>query len=169
MSNVKSMKRKVRTALTYILQPRTIIFLVALFNFIWFFSKSRFVVEFGSRGISFCGICPWYYEWSLTNLASLSLIAASCMLFARWKGYLAACLISGYQIIEGINWLSNASGFLGGFSQRLEVFSESDSVNPIWELLDVQYLLALVIFVTALAFLAGSIIGTKRTPTVSYP
>ena len=169
MFNVKSMKRKVRTAMIYILQPRTIIFLVALFNLIWFFSKSRFVVEFGSRGISFCGICPWYYEWSLTNLASLSLVAASCMLLARWKGYLAACIISGYQIIEGINWLSSVSGFLGGFSQRLEVISESNSSYPFWDLLDVQYLLALIIFITAIIYLVGSIIGTKRTPAVSYP
>ncbi len=163
------MKRKVKIALIYIFQPRTIIFFVALFNFIWFFSKSRIVVEFGSRSISFCIVCPWYWDWSLTNLPSLSLIAAVCMLFARWKGYLAACLISGYQIIEGINWLSNTSGFLGGFSQRLEVISESNSTYPVWDLLDVQYLLALIIFVTALTCLARSIIDTKRTPVVSYP
>ena len=162
------MKRKVRTALIYILQPRTIIFLVALFNFVWFFSKSRIVVESGSTGISFCLYCVWYWEWSLTNLPSLSLFATFCMLFARWQGYLAACIISGYQIIEGINWLSNASGFLGGFSQRLEVISESDSTN-IWEFIDIQYLLALTIFVTALVYLARNIISTKRTPVISYP
>ena len=104
----------------------------------------------------------------MTNLPSLSVIAAFCMLFARWKGYLAACIISGYQIIEGINWLSAGSGFLGGFSQRLEVISESDSTN-VWELLDVQYLLALIIFITALTYLVRSVVVTKRAPTVSYP
>lgn len=163
------MRRKVRTTLIYILQPQTIIFFIALFNFIWFFSKSRFVVEFGSTSISFCYICAWYYEWSLTNLPSLSLLAAVCMLFARRKGYIAACLISGYQIIEGINWLSSVSGFLGGLSQRIEVISESNSTYPVRDLLDVQYLLALIIFVTALIYLARSIIDTKRTPVVSYP
>lgn len=86
------------------------------------------------------------------------------MLSARWIGYLAACIISGYQIIDGINWLSNASGFLGGFSERLELISESDSTN-IWELLDVQYLLALIIFTVALTYLAGNIVAFKRTPS----
>ncbi len=162
------MKRKVKIALIYIFQPRTIIFFVALFNFIWFFSKSSIVVEFGSNGHSFCQ-CPWFWEWSLANLASLSLFATACMLFARWKGCLITCIISGYQIIEGINWLSKGSGFIGGLLQRLEVISESNSVYPVWELLDVQYLLALIIFIMALLYLAISIFKIKQKPVVSYP
>lgn len=91
------------------------------------------------------------------------------MLFAQWKGYLAACLISGYQIIEGINWLSNASGFLGGFSQRIEVISESNAAYPVWDLLDVQYLLGSVIFITALIYLVKDFIGRKQKPAISFP
>jgi hypothetical protein len=162
------MKGKVRTALIYVIQPRTIIFFIALFNFVWFFSKSRIVVEFGSTAISFCLYCPWYWDWSLANLPSLSLIAAICLLFARWKGYLAACIISGYQIIDGINWLSRFRSFSSGFSQRLEVISESNLTN-IWELLDIQYLLAMIIFITALTYLVVNILDRKRTPGISYP
>jgi hypothetical protein len=161
------MKRKARTALIYFLQPRTIIFFVALFNFGWFFSQSSIVVEFGSNSHTFCQ-CPWFWEWFPTNLASLSLLAASSLLFANWKGYLAACFISGYQIVDGINFISNNFGFFSGFSQRLQIITENDSLN-VWESLDIQYLLALIIFITALTYLVRSIIVTKRTPTVSYP
>ena len=90
------------------------------------------------------------------------------MFVARWKGSLIACIISGYQIVNGINWLSNASGFLGGLQQRLQVIQDSDSTN-IWELLDVQYLLALVIFITSLIYLANNVFDTKQKPTISYP
>ena len=104
----------------------------------------------------------------MTNLASLSLIATAFMLVARWKFYSIACIISGYQIINEINWLSNASGFLGDLQQRLQVIQDSDSTT-IWELLDVQYLLALIIFTTSLIYLAINIFDVKRKPTTSYP
>lgn len=159
---------KVKSVMIYILQPRTILFFVALFNFIWFFSQSSMFDGFGSAKISFCAVCPWYWDWSLTNLPSLSLLAIFSMFFARWKGYLAACIISSYQIIDGINWLSRGSGFLGGFSQRLGVISDSDSTN-IWELLDVQYFLAVIIFITALLYLVKQFVGTQKAPSASFP
>ena len=161
------MKQKVKSALIYFLQPRTIIFFVALFNFGWFFSQSSIVVEFGSNSHTFCQ-CPWFWEWFPTNLASLSLFAAGCLLFANRQGYLAACLISGYQIIDGINFISNNFGFFSGFSQRLQIITENDSLNG-WESLDVQYLLALIIFITALTYLVRSIVDSKRTPSVTFP
>ncbi len=162
------MKRRFKIALIYVLQPRTIIFLVALFNFVWFFSQSYIVVEFGSNSHTFCYICPWYWDWSLTNLPSLSLMATICLFVAQWKGYLAASIISGYQIIAGINFISDNSGFFSGFSQRLQIISESDAIN-VWELLDVQYLLALVIFVTALIYLVKYSVVVKQKPIKSYP
>ncbi len=163
------MKGKIKTTLLYLLQPRTIIFFVALFNFVWFFSKFRVVVEFGSTSISFCYICAWYWDWSLTNLPSLSLLAATCLLFSRWKGLLAACLISGYQVIDGIIFVSDASGFRSGFSQRLDIIANLDNeFTNFWDLLDIQYLLALIIFIIASAYLVRSIVGTKQT-VISYP
>lgn len=163
------MKGKIKTILLSLLQPRTIIFFVALFNFVWFFSKSRVVVEFGSTSISFCYICAWYWDWSLTNLLSLSLLAAACLLFSRWKGYLAACLISGYQVIDGIIFVSDASGFRSGFSQRLDIIANLDNeFTNFWNLLDIQYLFALIIFIIASAYLVRSILGTKPT-AIPYP
>lgn len=166
---MKGLNYKIKEVLVYVFQPRVIIFLVALFNFIWFFSKSSSIHHFSDSPakISFCLYCPWYWYWSLTNLPSLSLIAAICLIAIRWKGYLASIIISGYQIIEGINWISNNSGFLSGFSQRLEVILESDLINLLnfWELLDIQYVLALVIFVTAFACLIKDIINAKYKST----
>ena len=162
------MKREIKTVLIYIIQPRTSIFLVALFNFVWFFSQSRPIQHFGSNIITFCCFCSWYWDWSLTNPASLSLIATFFMLFAQWKGYLAACLISGYQIVEGINWLSNASGFLGALPRRLQVISNSNSTN-FWELLDIQYLLALIIFTISLIYFVANTFDTKQATATSYP
>ena len=160
---------KIKGLLIYILHPRALLFFVAIFNFVWFFSQSSSVYNFSSEGkISFCAGCPWYWYWSLTNLPSLSLLAVITMFFARWKGYLAACIISGYQITDGINWLSRGSGFLGGLSQRLDVISESNSTN-IWELLDVQYFLAIVIFITALAYLIKEFARPKKVPSTSFP
>ncbi len=161
------MKQGIRKSLVYIIQPRMIIFLVALFNFVWFFSGSSFVHHFGSTKISFCCICPWY--WEAFNLSYFSLFAALLVVIAKKWSYLLACLVTAYQIIDGINWLSTGSdGFLGGLSQRFEVISESNSTN-FWELLDIQYALALIIFITALSYLVISILQTKQKTFASFP
>ncbi|MDQ3801205.1 MAG: hypothetical protein M3384_17425 [Acidobacteriota bacterium] len=160
------MNKRIRRSLIYIFQPRMIILLVALFNFVWFFSGSSFVHHFGSTKISFCYTCPWY--WEAFNLSYFSLFAALLIVIAKKWSYLLACFVTTYQIIEGINWLSAGSGFLGGLSQRLEIISESDSTD-FWELLDVQYALALIIFITALSYLVISIFKIKQKPVVSFP
>ncbi len=169
MSNVNGMNPKIRKSLIFIFQPRMIIFLVALFNFVWFFSQSSTVVEFSSNRLSFCAMCPWYWEWSFTNLPTLSLIATVFMNFARWKGYLIACGISLYQIVNGIIWVSNASGFSSGIQQRLQFIRENESAFSLWDLPDLQYLLALLILITALMYLAKNILDAKQTPKISYP
>lgn len=163
------MKRKIKIALIYIFQPRMIIFWVALFNFIWFFFQSRIVVEFGSNSFSFCVVCPWYWDWSFTNLPTLSLLATAFMNFARWKGCLIACSISFYQIVNGIIWVSNTSGFSSGIQQRFQFIKENESAFSFWDLPDVQYLLALLIFITALTYLTKNILDAKQTPKISYP
>lgn len=136
-----------------LLSPASIVFLVALINYVWFFSVSNFFEQFGTSGtkISFCLLCPWYWDWSFTNLPSLSLLAATFLLLWPFKGPLVALLIGGFQIVDGVLWLSKA-GFLRGVSQRAEVYSESDIYN-FWSLLDVQYFLALAIFLVSCVYL----------------
>src|SRR5687768_13892365 len=160
------MNQRIRKLLIYIFQPRMIIFLVALFNFVWFFSGSSFVHHFGSTIISFCYICPCY--WEAFNLSYFSLFAAFLIVIAKGWSYLLACFVTTYQIIEGINWFSTGSGFVGGLSRRFEIISERDSTE-IWEFLDVQYALALIIFITALSYLVISIFKIKQKSVVSFP
>lgn len=164
------MSQRIKKILIYLYSPRTIIFLVALLNFAWFFSQSSDFHNIGSASpkISFCAVCPWYWNWSITNLASLSLAAAISILFARWQGYLIACLISSYQIIDWFNWIGGYSSYLSGLVERLRIVSEYDSIY-FWELLDLQYFLALIIFITALIYLVISIFKIKQKPVISYP
>lgn len=148
-----------------LISPRSILFLVAVLNYGWFFSSSNFFEQFGTTGtkISFCAVCPWYWDWSLANLPSLSLLAAVCLLIGNLRGYLPALLLAGYEVIDGIQWLSRL-GFVRGVSQRLGVFSESDIYN-FWSLLDVQYFFATAIFITAVLYIVREILRPeKRVP-----
>lgn len=149
-----------------LIAPRTLIFVIALFNFVWFFSGSSFVHNFNySSGtkISFCYVCPWYWDWAFTNLPSLSLFAATCLLLLGLKGCVAALAVSVYQLIDGIGWFIRI-----GMSQRLQVYSESDIFN-FWELLDVQYFLATLIFTVSIFCLVQELVRRKRTPSITYP
>lgn len=159
--NKYRIRQMTSSVLRYIFQPRAVFFLFALFNFIWFFSQSSTVYHFGSEKISFCAVCPWYWDWSLTNPPSLLTMATVSMLFKGWKGYLGALIISGYITISGINWLSSGSGVLGGISQRIEVISQSDVFN-VWELPDIQYLFAAIVLVAALIYLIQEVRGSKH-------
>ena len=161
------MNQKLKNLAFHILEPRIILFFVALFNFVWFFSHSSFVHHFGSDTISFCVVCAWYWDWSVSNLPSLSLFATSLFLFGRWQGHLAVSIISGYQIVEGIIWLSRGSGFVNGVQRRYEIIFESNlfeyySLNSFWTLLDVQYLFAVIVFFTAMIYLFLRIIKSRK-------
>jgi len=101
------------------------------------------------------------------NQPSLAFFACICLFLFGWKGKLAACFISGYEIVEGIRWMSAGSGLFDGISERLNIVMTSDSIQ-LWELLDLQYLLALVIFIAAFIYLLTDILRTKEMPSGSY-
>lgn len=153
--------RKLRSALLFITRPQLILFLAAVFNFIWYFSQSSTIYHFGSKGITFCLFCPWYWDWSITNPPSLLLVATLCMLFRRWKGYLAALLVSSYVVVEGINWVSAGSGFLSGIALRIDAISQNE-VLPFWMALDWQYLFALAVSAIALIYLISAVRSSKH-------
>lgn len=161
------MNQKIETVLRFLVRPRTIIFLVALFNFVWFFAGSSVVYHLGSNHMSFCFICPWWWDWSFTNAASLSLFAAIVMLFSRRESYLAAMIFSGFAILQGILWITDGPSLPQSLSQRIEVYRESSLFN-IWELLDIQYLLATIIFVMAAICLIKASVA-KPPPNRSLP
>ena len=154
-------KQRSSAVLVAIFRPSTLLFLVAFINFLWFFSQSSVIQHLGKNSISFCVVCAWYWDWSLTNAPSLSLMATACLFFRGWKGSFGALCISGYTVIEGINWLSFGSGPVRGIVQRIEVISQSDAFNPVWELPDIQYLFATIVLVAALIYLFREVRGSK--------
>src|SRR5690606_12195010 len=103
--------------------PKVFIFLVVVFNYGWYLSGSGSANRLLHDSIVFCLVCPWYWDWSFTNPPSLLLIAAICLLYGRWQGYLAAVLTSVYVVFEGIAWVSNQSGFLSGVAEHIEIAS----------------------------------------------
>jgi len=155
------MKRK-RFDCRLLISPKSVLFLIALLNFIWFFSSSGSFEQFGTTGtkISFCLVCPWYWEWSLTSLPSLSLLASVCLLAGSLKGFIPAMLIAGYEVIAGILWFSRPD-FVSGVSRRLEVYSESD-INNFWSLLDVQYFFATAIFMISVFYVVKALFRSEN-------
>ncbi|MCU1288007.1 MAG: hypothetical protein JWN60_236 [Acidobacteria bacterium] len=140
--------------------------LVALCNFVWYFPKSKTVQEFGSDAISFCAACAWYLDGVHAIKPFWLLFATLFMVFNRWWGYLVTVVISGIYVIEGIIWVSRGKGFVGGISERIEIISTLSQAK-IWEFLDWQYLLALIIFITASGYLIAGIAKTKQN-TVNF-
>jgi hypothetical protein len=112
-------------------------------------------------------MCPWYFDGSDTIKPFLLLITALFMLPDRWWGYLTAAVISGGLTVEGIIWVSRGSGFVSGLSRRIEYISTNVD-SEIWQFLDWQYLLALIIFVIALGHLIVIIVKTRRNTINSY-
>ena len=155
------MKQKLKTILLYSLMPRILMLLLALCNFVWYFPKSKTVIEFGSSAIGFCAVCAWYFDGPHAAKPFWLLFAAMFMLANRWWGYLVTVVFSGVYFIEGIFWIWNREGFLSGILERIEIISSLD--GELWQFLDWQYLLALIIFITASGYLIANLFWIKQT------
>src|SRR5690606_36075201 len=142
---------KPKKTLRRFVNPKVFLFLVALFNYVWYFSGSASVNRWLHDSIVFCLVCPWYWDWTFTNPPSLLLIAACCMLYGRWIGYLAAFLTSIYVIFDGIAWLSNPKGFIWAMSQRIDVIVQQPEYLS--TLRDLQYLFAIVMLIVSVIYL----------------
>ena len=89
------------------------------------------------------------------------------MLFDCWWGYLITVVISGFLAIEGIIWVSRGKGLVGGIAERIELIStELDA--KLWEFLDWQYLLALIVFITASGYLIARIAKIRQNIVNHY-
>lgn len=150
---------KPKKTLRRFVNPTAFLFLVALFNFVWYFSGSFFVYSLLHDNITFCLYCPWYWDWSFTNPPSLLLIAAVCLLYGRWQGYLAAVLASVYIVFEGIAWVSNQSGFFSGIAERIDIVYQHPDL--LWEIREWQYLFGSVVLAVSIIYLISEI---RRRP-----
>jgi hypothetical protein len=88
------MTQRIKTALISLLEPKSIIFGFALFNFILIWTQAR---SLAMSGIA-CVVCPWYHPWSYTNEPTRLLVAASCLWLSRAWSYVIAFALSGYMV-----------------------------------------------------------------------
>jgi len=147
-----------------IVNPRTVLFAIASLNLLWFLAQSRFIQEFGSTSITFCVVCPWYWDLNLTSPPVLSWFASILLLSRRVTRTAAAVLIAIYEILEGYSWVSAGNGFPASLFERIEIVKRLDSIAW-WELLELQYLFAFLIFIAATIYLVAGIIRVISDPS----
>ena len=148
------MKEKAITVLRGLLTPKTIILALALYNFLVVWVEAK---KWGSNLI--CYICPWYDPWSFTNEPTRLLLAACGLCLSMRWGYLAACVLSGFTLFEGIYLYVNLvhDGILIESWAGMWRYG----MNPLLSL-HAQYMLAGFIFMYAAVCLGKDIM--RRSP-----
>src|SRR5258707_5405578 len=144
------MRPRFKATLLFLLDPRSLIFAFALFNFLLIWTKAR---EGG--GIA-CLVCPWYYPWRWVNEPTLLLLGSLLLRLNRALGCVVALILSGYLV---------------GYFVRLYIISHATLLQE-WKYLrkfdpyivgswDSQYLFALVILCCSIFYLAGAILRRR--------
>src|SRR5215207_7845729 len=112
-----------------IVNPRTVLFTMASLNLIWFLSQSRMIQGFGSSTkITFCVVCPWYWDLTITSPPIPCWIACIFLLFRGPASILAAALVSVYTVPDGWAWVSHGNGFPASLFERIEILKTVGSV-----------------------------------------
>src|ERR1700752_270590 len=133
------MTKGTKSTRQFLFDTRSIIFSVAVFNFILVWYEC-------SRASGGGVVAPWYFPWSYFNEPTLLLIAAICLRIDRaWADY-GSSIISGYLLGYCI-WLF--ATYWGGVKMALYYEFASFKYQPFIGSWDSQYLLAAVIFFVA--------------------
>lgn len=135
--HLSTIKHIVSMAVKSFLTLRSLLLLLALYNFLLVWSESGGTIS--------CMICPWYTDWSFANEPSFILLAACALQFRRRLGYFVAVVASGVVVVRGLSFSLEIfrQEFWGPFDIPTTLYR-----NP-FLYLPVQYVFALVIFVTA--------------------
>lgn len=134
--------KQIKTILSYVFNPKAIIFALAIIDFLYIYSKT---IKTGT-GISFCYICPWYETSTFIHLPMI-LLAALLLLISKKGSYLAAIALSGVIVVEGLIQCIFRMGLIevwkGVQKYELNIFLQ-------WE---VQFIFATIIFSFAIYYL----------------
>ena len=144
------MNQRLKSVLLYLIEPRSIILLVALFNFvlIWTVAQQRSML-----GIT-CTACPWYFPWYWDNEATQVLIAAIILRLHRF-GSVIALLITGHLLSNlGYYFVVHPDSFYYYGLLVRRVTSEPFNVLS-WH---GQYLFVLIIFCCSILYMTKIII-----------
>ena len=93
------MKDTAKTILRALLDPKTLILVVAACNFI--------VVWVASATPCMGYICPWYDPWRFANEPTRLLVAACLLRAGRAWGYSAAIVLCGFMLLESMPGYAN--------------------------------------------------------------
>jgi hypothetical protein len=148
------MNQRLKTLLLFLIEPRSIILLVALFNFIviWSVAKQRAML-----GIT-CAACPWYFPWYWDNEPTQLLIAAILLRLNRFLGSVIALLITGHLLgIVGYYFAVHPDSFHYHWLFLRTAASEPFHVLS-WH---GQYLFALIILCYSICYLTRTILRRK--------
>lgn len=124
------------------LNPRSIVFGVAEFNFvlIWLITH---------RSSAACVACPWFYPWTYFNEPTLLLIAAVALCVGRRFSYGIALALSGYLITDLVYriWAYD----LNLIEIARQLFSPYQEIVYAWQS---QYILAVVMLIVSVLYFA---------------
>jgi hypothetical protein len=101
------MNQRLKTALVYLVDIRSIILFFALFNFvlIWRWDAS---ITFA------CVACPWFHPWSYLNDPTLLLAASIFVRLNRWWGSMIALVLAAMVIGYVVHLFSLGDGVMAG-------------------------------------------------------
>ena len=128
--------RQIKITLSNIFQSKSIIFGLALFNFFYIYSKTPPIFQTAGK-ITFYNR-QWYETFDFLYVVIL-LIATTLLMIGRKWSYLAAGLISGFVVVQGIIQSLRISLFeVWNYVQKYEL-----DILSQWE---IQFILAIIIF-----------------------
>jgi len=88
------MRQSARKTLNSLIEPRSILFGLAVFNFMLIWVEARNQAMSGIVGV----VSPWYYPWSYVNEPTRLLLAAAFLLLAKLWSNIAAVVLAGYMV-----------------------------------------------------------------------
>lgn len=133
------MNSRVKTALVSLLEPKSILLGLALFNFVHIWTRAE-----SMSGIA-CVVCPWYHPWTFTNEPTLLLLATVLLRFGKSWACALACALSGYVVANYIYLFSRVQITLLEHFQYLQ--KNAAEFLVLW---DTQHLFAAVVLGFAL-------------------
>ena len=144
------MNKRLKIILLYLVDIRSIILVIAVFNFILIWMWDRNI------GGTACVVCPWFHPWTYSNEPTVLLVAAVFLRVNRWWGNTISFALAGYLVGSFLYLLLRMEDPVAGLrgDWRLIRMDYPYFVGS-W---DSQYLLALIILCCSNFYLARAIL-----------
>src|SRR5436309_10755973 len=144
------MNKRLKIILLYLVDIRSIILVIAVFNFILIWMWDRNI------GGTACVVCPWFHPWTYSNEPTVLLVAAVFLRVNRWWGNTISFALAGYLVGSFLYLLLQMEDPVAGLrgDWRLIRMAYPYIVGS-W---DSQYLVALIILCCSVSYLTRAIL-----------